>query len=96
MLIRTPIDGYSGCCEAIAETDLLQTTRGLRLPVLGLCGSDDKASPPEQVRATTELVPGSRFVEIAGVGHLPCVEQPDVFANHLMTFLKEDLHVRSP
>ncbi|MCV0428819.1 MAG: 3-oxoadipate enol-lactonase [Roseibium sp.] len=95
MLTRTPVEGYTGCCEAIAQTDLLETTRALKLRVLGICGSDDLASPPEQVRATTELVPGGRYVEIAGVGHLPCVEQPEVFANHLMTFLKEDLHVRA-
>ena len=93
MLMRTPVQGYIGCCEAIAGTDLTDNTSSLRLPVLGVCGAEDLASPPELVRATTALVPGSRFVEIPDAGHLPCVEQPDAFTSHLATFLKEGHHV---
>jgi len=93
MLTRTPAEGYIGCCEAIAAANLTERTAGLRLPVLGLAGAEDRASPPEIVRATTALVPGSRYLEIEKAGHLPCVEQPDVFSGHLIQFLKEDLHV---
>jgi 3-oxoadipate enol-lactonase len=93
MLVRTPTEGYIGCCEAIAGADLTDSTSGLRLPVLGIGGSEDLASPPAMVRGTADLIAGSRYVEISGAGHLPCVEKPDVFAGHLMTFLKEDLHV---
>ncbi|MEM5585879.1 3-oxoadipate enol-lactonase [Roseibium sp. AS2] len=93
MLCRTPEDGYVGCCEAIAAADLSQSTASLRLPMLGIGGSEDLASPSDLVRATTALVPGSRFVEIDQAGHLPCVEQPDAFTGHLLRFLKEDLHV---
>ncbi len=93
MLTRTPMDGYTGCCAAIAGTDLTDSTSKLDLPVLGIGGSEDLASPPDVVRATTALVSGSRYVEISNAGHLPCVEQPDAFAGHLTTFLKEDLRV---
>ncbi len=93
MLTRTPVEGYIGCCAAIAGTDLTETTSRLRLPVLGIGGADDLASPPSLVRATTELVPGSRYVEIPDAGHLPCVEQPYHYTNHLMGFIKEALHV---
>jgi 3-oxoadipate enol-lactonase len=93
MLIRTPAEGYIGCCEAIAAANLTQGTAGLRLPVLGIAGTEDRASSPEIVRATTALVPGSRYVEIEKAGHLPCVEQPDAFTGHLIKFLKEGLNV---
>ena len=93
MLTRTPTEGYIGCCEAIAAANLTERTAGLRLPVLGIAGAEDRASLPEVVRATTALVPGSRYLEIEKAGHLPCVEQPDVFSGHLIKFLKEDLHV---
>ena len=93
MLTRTPADGYIGCSAALAASDLTASTSGLSLPVLGIGGEYDLASPSEVVRATTELVSGSRFVEIARAGHLPCVERPEVYAGHLITFLKEDLHV---
>jgi 3-oxoadipate enol-lactonase len=94
MLNRTPADGYIGCSEALAATDLTATTSELTLPVLGLAGSEDLASPPAQVKATTDLIRDSRFVEIDGAGHLPCVEQADVFTAHLKNFLKESAHVR--
>ncbi len=93
MLTRTPADGYIGCSAALAASDLTASTSNLSLPVLGIGGENDLASPPDVVRATTELVPESRYVEIATAGHLPCVERPEIYAGHLMTFLKEDLHV---
>ena len=89
MLVRTPVAGYLGCCHAIAGADLTESTAALRLPVLAIAGSEDGASPPDAVRATAALVPDSRFVEIAGAGHLPCVEAPDEYAAHLNGFLKE-------
>lgn len=92
MLTRTPAQGYIGCCEAIANADLRATTAQLRLPVLGIGGSEDKASPSDLVKATTDLVPGSRFVELGGTGHLPCVEAPEVYAEHLMSFFTEVSH----
>ncbi len=89
MLQRTPLSGYVGCCHAIAQTDLSETTKSLRLPVLAIGGSLDGASPPELVRATAAMVPGARHVEIAGAGHLPCVENPSEFTGHLVDFLQE-------
>lgn len=93
MLSRTPAEGYIGCSQALAVTDLTATTSELTLPVLGLAGTEDLASPPEQVKATMDLIRGSRFVEIDGAGHLPCVEQAEVFTAHLQNFLKESAHV---
>lgn len=93
MMTRTPADGYTGCSAALAASDLTASTSKLTLPVLGIGGENDLASPPDIVRATTQLIPGSRYVEIADAGHLPCVEHPQDYAGHLMTFLKEDLHV---
>ncbi len=89
MLSRTPVQGYIGCCQAIAGCDLTQTTTDLRLPTLGIAGSVDMASKPEQVKATVALIPGSRFEVISGAGHLPCVEAPEQYAALLAGFIKE-------
>ena len=89
MLTRTPATGYIGCCEAIAAADLTEMTRGLALPTLGIAGSEDGASPPELVAATTALIPGSAFHVIEGAGHLPCVETPAAFADLLIRFIEE-------
>lgn len=87
MLIRTPLDGYLGTAGAIAETDLRESTALLRIPTLAVCGDEDGATPPDLVRETAALIPGATFELIRGAGHLPCVEQPEVFATHLREFL---------
>ena len=93
MLTRTPIDGFTGCSEAIAGTDFITPTSGLRLPTLGIAGSEDGGTPPDLVRETTNLVPGSKFHLIRRAGHLPCVEKPEEYASVLTDFLKSVGHV---
>ena len=92
-LLRTPPEGYAGVCAAISGTDFFTTTASLRLPTLGIAGSEDAATPPDLVRETLDLIPGSRFVLMRRAGHLPCVEAPQAYAAHLTTFLQEIGHV---
>jgi 3-oxoadipate enol-lactonase len=93
MLVRTPVDGYSGCSAAIAGTDFYTTTASLTLPTLAIAGSEDGSTPPDLVRETADLIKGSRFELIRGAGHLPCVEKPEEYARHLNNFLKDIGHV---
>lgn len=93
MLVRQPAEGYAGCSAAISGTDFYTTTSGLRLPVLGIAGSDDGSTPADLVRETVDLVPGSRFHLIRRAGHLPCVEQPAEYARILTDFLRDVGHL---
>ena len=79
--------GYAGVCAAISGTDFMTPTSGLRLPTLGIAGSDDGSTPPDLVRETVDLIPGSTFHVIRRAGHLPCVEQPQEYARLLTDFL---------
>lgn len=87
MLTRTTVEGYVGCCAAIAGADLTESTRGLALPVLALAGDEDGSTPPDLVRATAALC-GAEFHLIPGAGHIPCVEQPAATAAHVTAFLE--------
>ncbi len=93
MLIRQPQAGYIGCSAAIAGTDFITPTSGLRLPTLAIAGSEDGSTPPDLVRETADLIPGSRFELIRHAGHLPCVEQPEQYAALLTSFLKDTGHI---
>jgi len=95
LLTSMSAEGYAATCEAIAGTDFYTPTSGLRLPTMGLCGTRDRATPPDLVRETTELVPGSTFHLIHNAGHLPPLSQPDQFANLLQTFLTSTGHTPS-
>lgn len=89
MLSRTPLDGYCGCCAAMAHTDLRDSTAALRLPVLAIAGSEDGSTPPDLVRETAGSTPGARFELVRGAGHLPAVEAPEAYARLLAAFLAE-------
>jgi 3-oxoadipate enol-lactonase len=93
MLTRTPLAGYIGCSGAIAATDFSQSSAGLGLPTLAIAGSEDGSTPPDVVRATAELISGSRFELIDNAGHLPCVEQPAEYARILNDFIRQCGHV---
>ncbi len=93
MLTRQPVEGYIGCSAAIAGADLTEATRALRLPALGIAGSDDGSTPPDLVEETLRLIPGSDFRLIRKAGHLPCVEQPGEYTEILRAFLEGIGHV---
>lgn len=93
MLTDTPDQGYLGCSAAISGTDFYTTTAALRLPCLAIAGNEDGATPPDLVRETGDLVPGSKFHLIRGAGHLPCVEAPEEYARILTDFFTETGHV---
>ncbi len=93
MMVRQPVDGYLGCCAAIAGTDFYTPTSGLRLPTLGIAGSEDGSTPPDLVRETIDLIPGSKFELMRRAGHLPCVEQPAEYAALLRDFLTDIGHM---
>ena len=90
MLERTPVAGYSGTCAALRDADYTTQAAGLSVPVLLLVGSHDGSTPPDLVRSTHELIPGSRFQVIEGAGHLPCIEKPGETAQLIAQFMKEN------
>jgi 3-oxoadipate enol-lactonase len=87
MLERMPVDGYAGTCAALRDADNTELVKKLTLPVLLLVGSNDGSTPPDLVRSTHELLPGSEFVVLEGPGHIPCVEAPEETAHLIRSFL---------
>lgn len=93
MLVQQRDEGYAGCSTAISGTDFYTPTSGLRLPTLGIAGSEDGSTPPDLVRETIDLIPGSQFHLIRKAGHLPCVEQPIEYAQVLTDFMRNTGHI---
>jgi 3-oxoadipate enol-lactonase len=93
MLVQQADAGYAGCSAAISGTDFFASTAGLRLPCLGIAGTEDGSTPPDMVRETVDLIPGSKFHVMHHSGHLSCVDQPEEYARVLTDFLREIGHV---
>lgn len=93
ILEDTSPEGYIAAMEAIKGTDFYTPTASLRLPTLGIGAVNDASTPPDLVRETTELIPGSEFSLIRRAGHLPCVDQPETYARALTDFLNATGHL---
>jgi pimeloyl-ACP methyl ester carboxylesterase len=59
------------------------------VPTLCLVGEHDGSTPPDLVAQLAGLVRRSRFVQVTGAGHLPCVERPDEVAAAMLGFFEE-------
>ena len=91
MLCRQSPDGYADICRAISKTDLERSTAQLQLPVLCVVGDTDGSTPPALVKSLADLIPGAQYLVIDDAGHLPCIEQPRVLAEHIQRFV-ESMH----
>jgi len=87
MIRATPVEGYAGCCAAIAATDTLTELATLRQPALVLVGEHDAATPPDAARAIAAHWPGAKLVVIPSASHLSNVEQAAAFNAAVEGFL---------
>jgi pimeloyl-ACP methyl ester carboxylesterase len=53
-----------------------------------LAGEHDRTASPAVVRRMAEKIPGARYVELAGAGHLMNFEAPEAFTQALLDFLQ--------
>jgi 3-oxoadipate enol-lactonase len=65
--------------EAVWLADQRERASAIRVPTLVLCGAEDKVTPSALSHELVELIPGARYAEIAGAGHLTNLERADAF-----------------
>ena len=87
MIAGTPLEGYAGCCAAIAGVNTLEGLRGLRHPALVLVGDQDQGTPPAMAQRIVVHWPGSRLQVLADAAHLPNLEQAQAFNQAVLDFL---------
>ena len=92
MMVRTPMEGYIGTCEALRDADLTAATASIRMPTLAVAGEEDGSTPPALVKATADLIPGARFEIVKAAAHMPCIEQPEILAGLIEKHLAEAGH----
>lgn len=71
----------------MARTDSLAFLKTLAIPVLVMCGREDKITPPELSSEMTALIPGARLEWLDDAGHMTPLEQPARVAELLRTLL---------
>lgn len=73
--------------ETISQLEEL-VDRHLVQPTLAIWGSDDPVSPISAARMVFEEKPNVRLIEIAGGGHSPHEDHPEIVADLIVDFLR--------
>jgi len=59
----------------------------IRVPVLILCGTEDRVTPPALSQELASIIKGARYAAIGNAGHLTNLEQPDAFNRIVEEFI---------
>src|SRR6266540_1468588 len=86
MIRATPVNGFIGCAAALANHNYAAAVASVKRPVLFMVGEKDGVAPPA-MRKLNEALPGSRYVELAGAGHISNLDQPQAFTRAIEEFL---------
>ena len=75
--------------HVLEDSDLRAALPGLRMPSLWIAGRRDRLVNPQAMRASVEIAPDARFVQVEHAGHAPFLTHADEVANALLGFLTE-------
>jgi 3-oxoadipate enol-lactonase len=86
MFLTTPVEGYIGCCEAIASMDHRDLLPRIKAPTLVIAGKYDPATNVEAGKYIKANIPGAK-ISILEAAHISNVELPDIYAKTVLDFL---------
>lgn len=87
MMSTTPVSGAVASHRGRAERrDNVAYLKQLSLPALVIAGEKDFFFPWTEVQKVADSIANARFVVMENVGHLPNMEDPQVFNEHLSAF----------
>jgi len=87
---NTPPLTVAGTLIALAgRTDTSASLPAIRVPTLILVGEHDTLTPPSASLAMKEKIPNAEMYIIPNAAHMSNLENPEVFNDHLVKFLKK-------
>jgi len=87
MFVKTPLDGYVGCCAAVRDMDHRELLPRIAIPTLIIAGRDDVATPVENAIYIQTRIPGAALTVLDAAAHISNVEQPTAFTAEVLGFL---------
>jgi len=70
---------FQAACQLMVDADMAPALARVTVPTTVICGEFDAATPVDLNRIVAKAIPGARYIELAGCGHCPPLEQPDKF-----------------
>jgi 3-oxoadipate enol-lactonase len=81
---------YRATMLALIGFDQRASLKDIKVPTLLLSGSRDNNAPAPMMAKMATHIPGAKYVELEGVGHLANLERPRAFNAALDQFLQAD------
>jgi pimeloyl-ACP methyl ester carboxylesterase len=77
VMLNTNPQAIAAALRGMAERpDVTSMLPKIDVPTLLVCGEQDAISPAKEMRGMAAAIPGAKFVEIAGAGHMAPLEDP--------------------
>lgn len=90
IIARQPADSIGAASLGMAERpDSTPDLAGIDVPVAVVTGSKDTLIPPAATKAMADHIPGVRYEEIEGAGHLSNLEAPERFNEIVADVLRQ-------
>jgi 3-oxoadipate enol-lactonase len=86
MIRATPVNGFIGCSAALGDHNYNAKVATVTCPVLFMVGEKDGTAPAAMKDMQARL-PGSKYVELAGAGHISNMDRPAEFTRAVEEFL---------
>lgn len=87
-ILNSEPDSITGTLKALAErTETCSLLSAIHVPVLIICGREDKITPLAQSEFLHSNIHGSQLAVIDDASHVSNLEQPQVFNSAIMKFL---------
>ncbi len=88
IILNTSSQTITDTLMALAQrSETCSTLLQINLPVLLLCGSEDKVTPAEQAEFMHKNINNSTLKIINDAGHMANIEQPVLFNKHVIEFI---------
>ena len=92
MISATPIEVITDFMPALIELDQTAALPVLRsLPVVIICGDEDRQTPIARSRAIAAALPDAELVVVEGAGHMAILERPEVVNDALRALFERAL-----
>jgi 3-oxoadipate enol-lactonase len=87
MFLKTPLEGFLGCCYAVRNMDLREAHARITAPTLVIVGIKDPATPPEAGKYIQQHIKGAKLAEL-DAAHISNFEQPQAYIETVLGFLR--------